>query len=309
MSLFKLQNKSVQPIKESSFDLEKDIQKIVEENLEKTFGLKFISSEFIIHGLRIDTLAYDPETHSFVIIEYKRDRSQSVVDQGFAYLSLLHNNPDSFVLEYVKKTNTPIKEIHIDKSQSKVIFLASSFNVHQQTAINFRDIPIELWEVKKYEGGLLEFDQLKSPDASASIMNVTKNKTIEKVIREVKKYTIDDHFKKGWETSMELYEILSDKVLDLDSRIQENFNKYFIGFKIGFYNIAAITTRKFKLVISLVRVDKNDLKDPEKRVKNIPWRKLEWGKQCKFEITKKEDIDYLMFLIKQVYEKFYKNNG
>ena len=42
MPLFKLQNKTVQPIKESSFDLEKDLQKIVEENLEKIFGLKFI---------------------------------------------------------------------------------------------------------------------------------------------------------------------------------------------------------------------------------------------------------------------------
>jgi len=165
MSLFKLQNKTIQPIKESSFDLEKDLQKIVEENIEKIFGLKFISSEFIIHGLRIDTLAYDPETQSFVIIEYKRDRSQSVVDQGFAYLSLLLNNPDSFILEYAKKTNIPIQDIKLDQSQSRIMFLASSFNMHQQTAINFKDIPIELWEVKKYEEGILEFDQLKSPIA------------------------------------------------------------------------------------------------------------------------------------------------
>jgi predicted transport protein len=306
MPLFKLQNRTVQTIKESSFDLEKDLQKITEENLEKIFGLKFISSEFVIHGLRIDTLAFDPEMQSFVIIEYKRDRSQSVVDQGFAYLSLLLNNLDSFILEYVKKTNIQIQDIKVDRSQSKVMFLASSFNIHQQTAINFKDIPIELWEVKKYEGGILEFDQLKSPDASASIMNVTKNKTIEIVSREIKKYTIDDHFKNGWEGSKKIYEILSGKILELDSRIKENFNKYFIGFKIGFYNICAINTRKSKLNISLVRVDKNDLKDPEKKVKDIPWRKLAWGKQCRIEILDKKDIDYTMFLIKQVYEKFYK---
>ena len=306
MPLFRLQNMSVQPIKETSFNLEKDLQKIVEENLEKIFGLKFISSEFIIHGLRIDTLAYDPETQSFVIIEYKRDRSQSVVDQGFAYLSLLLNNPDSFILEYAKKTNIPIQDIKLDQSQSRVMFLASSFNIHQQTAINFRDIPIELWEVKKYEGEILEFDQLKSPDASASIMNITKNKTVETVSREIKKYTIDDHFKKSWEISKELHEVLREKILEIDSRIEERFNRNFIGYKLGSFNICTIHTRQTKLNLSLIRVDKEDLKDPEKKIKEIPWKRLEWGKQCKTIIENKIDIDYAIFLIKQVYEKFYK---
>jgi len=56
----------------------------------------------------------------------------------------------------------------------------------------------------------------------------------------------------------------------------------------------------------LIRVDKEDLKDPEKKIKEIPWKKLEWGKQCKVIIENKQDLDYTMFLIKQVYEKFYK---
>ena len=306
MPLFKLQNKIVQTIKETSFDLEKDIQKIVEDNLEKIFGLKFISSEFTVHGLRIDTLAYDPEIQSFVIIEYKRDRSQSVVNQGFAYLSLLSNNPDSFILEYAKKTNIPIQDINIDKSQSRVMFLASSFTIHQQIAINFKDIPIELWEVKKYEGEILEFDQLKSPDATASIQNITKNKIIEKVSREVKKYTVDDYFKKGWEQSKELFEILREEVLEIDSRIEEKCNKYYVGYKVGFYNIAAIQTYKSKLIVNLVRVEKKDLNDPQKRVRDMPWRKLAWGKQSRYDIFNKKDIDYAIFLIKQIYEKFYK---
>jgi len=307
MSLFKLQNKTIQSIKESSFDLEKDIQKIVEENLEKIFGLKFISSEFIIQGLRIDTLAYDSETQSFVIIEYKRDRSFSVIDQGFAYLSLLLNHPDSFILEYAKKTNTPISKINIDKTQSKVIFISSSFTIHQQNAINFRDLPIELWEVKKYEDSILEFDQLKSPDANASILNVTKNKTIETVSREVKKYTTDDHFKEGWEKTKELYEIIQEKILNLDNRFVESPQKYYIGFKIGNQIVVGIETRKSKLIVSLNRTQPKDIKDPEQKAR---YRKNSYKYYNKhitdYDVINREDIDYGIFLIKQVYEKFYK---
>jgi len=48
------------------------------------------------------------------------------------------------------------------------------------------------------------------------------------------------------------------------------------------------------------------LKDPDKKVKDIPWRKLAWGKQCRIEITSKDEIDSAIFLIKQVYARFYK---
>lgn len=92
MPIFKIEKSKLKPINEKKIDLEKDIQKITEENIETIFDLKFVSSEFAHHGFRIDTIAFDEEAKSFVIIEYKRDRSFSVVDQGFAYLSLMVNN-------------------------------------------------------------------------------------------------------------------------------------------------------------------------------------------------------------------------
>jgi RecB family endonuclease NucS len=97
MPLFTLSNHKLKKINEKKIDLEKDIQTITENNLNEVFGLKFVSTEFALNNLRIDTLAFDEETQSFVIIEYKKDRSFSVVDQGFAYLALMLNNKaDSF---------------------------------------------------------------------------------------------------------------------------------------------------------------------------------------------------------------------
>ncbi len=69
-------------IKETSFKLEKEIQKLTEVNLSTVLKLEFIRSEFSLNQFRIDTLAFDKEANAFVIIEYKRDKTFSVIDQG-----------------------------------------------------------------------------------------------------------------------------------------------------------------------------------------------------------------------------------
>lgn len=306
MPIFKINNSNLIPIKEVSLSLEKDLQKITENNLETIFGLAFVSSEFTLRNFRIDTLAFDKEINSFVIIEYKRDRSFSVIDQGYAYLALMLNNKADFILEYNEKKKENLKREDVDWSQSRVLFLANSFTTYQQNAINFRDLPIELWEVKKYDNETILYNQLKSTDAKESIKTISKSKTIESVSREVKKYSIDDHFKPGWENSKELFEEIRSKISSIDNRIEEKINKVYIGYKIGSYNLCAIHAYKSKLRLDLVRVDKNDLKDSENRVIKTPWKERGWGKLCSYIITKSNDIDYALFLIKQVYEKFYK---
>jgi len=109
MAIFNIQNRKLSPIREKSIDLEKDIQKLTEENLEVIFGLQFVSTEFALQNFRIDTLAFDKEANAFVIVEYKRDRSFSVIDQGYAYLALMLNNKADFILEYNEKAKENLK--------------------------------------------------------------------------------------------------------------------------------------------------------------------------------------------------------
>ena len=90
MPLFKITNHNqLENIKELPFKLEKDIQSLTEGNLKAIYGLSFVRSEFSLNNFRIDTLAYDHDAGTFVIIEYKRDKNFSVIDQGYAYLSLM----------------------------------------------------------------------------------------------------------------------------------------------------------------------------------------------------------------------------
>ena len=96
-------NSTLEYVKEDSFKLEKEIQHLCESSLNELLNLEFVKSECSVNQFRIDTLAYDKETNSFVIIEFKRDKSYSVIDQGYSYLSLLLNNRADFIVEYNEK--------------------------------------------------------------------------------------------------------------------------------------------------------------------------------------------------------------
>ena len=60
---------------------QKDIQNLVENNLSDLFALEFVKSEFSIDNVRFDTLAFDKENNTPVIIEYKRKVEKSLFDQ------------------------------------------------------------------------------------------------------------------------------------------------------------------------------------------------------------------------------------
>lgn len=72
-------------------------------------------------------------------------------------------------------------------TQSRVIFIANSFTVYQRNAINFKDLPIELWEFNKYDDFLVSYNPIIAINASESIKVITKNNTeINKIATEVK---------------------------------------------------------------------------------------------------------------------------
>ena len=75
MKLFNINKDALDEIDGVPFQLEKDIQRLIEKNVNAIFGLTFIQSELSIDKYRIDTLCYDAENNSFAIIEYKKGNS------------------------------------------------------------------------------------------------------------------------------------------------------------------------------------------------------------------------------------------
>lgn len=103
------QDATLEIIPHAPFSLEKDLQNLFEENINALTGLQLVKSEFSVTNKRIDTLAYDQENKAFVIIEYKRNRSYSVVDQGMTYLNLMLENKAEFIVEYNESKGQHLK--------------------------------------------------------------------------------------------------------------------------------------------------------------------------------------------------------
>lgn len=161
MQIYRTQDQKLVELTEDPFRLEKEIQTVFENNLYEFTGLEFIKSEFTIKSNRIDTLAFDPESKAFVIIEYKRDRNYSVIDQGISYLNLMLEYKADFIVEYNESQAKNLKRQDVDWSQSRIVFVSPSFTDFQKQSTNFKDLGIELWEIKRYEGGIISINPMQ----------------------------------------------------------------------------------------------------------------------------------------------------
>ena len=163
-----------------NFDYEKEIQKLIENNLSIVFpGLEFITTEYRIDNLRPDSVVYDVERKAFVIIEYKNVKNKGVLDQGMAYYQKLQEKRENFVLLYQKIKGKLIRLEDIEWGESRVIFIAPIFNEHQKMGFRSKLLPIELYEIKKYENDIITLNRLES--GSKSSVSKGKDKT-ERVI-------------------------------------------------------------------------------------------------------------------------------
>lgn len=125
--LFNVKDNVVQEVKEQPFKSEKELQTLCENNLQKLINLEFVDTEFSVADFRLDTVAFDKEVNSFVIIEYKNQRNVSVIDQGYTYLSTMFNHKADFVLRYNIKFHDNKYLNDFDWSQSRVIFISPNF--------------------------------------------------------------------------------------------------------------------------------------------------------------------------------------
>ena len=307
MPLFKI-GQPLEQIKESPFKLEREIQQLTEKNLNTLLRLDFIRSEFSLNNFRIDTLAFDREAKSFVIVEYKRDKTFSVIDQGYAYLSLMLNNKADFILEFNESQNQSLKRNDVDWSQSKVIFISPFFTTYQREAINFKDLPIELWEVKKYENNIVAFEQIQKASAIESIKTISRSdETVESVSKEVKVFTEQDHLLKSDFETKELYQQLKDRLLNMSDNVTLQPKKQTIGFKVDNNTFCDIVLqgKGLKIYLNLKSGELQDQKNVSRDVSKVG----HWGiGSYEIKLVDFEDIDYILSLLKQSVRKN-KSNG
>lgn len=282
-------------LKQNDFKNEKELQTYFEMNLKMILNYTFIDTEVTVGNFRIDTLAFDDETKSFRIIEYKNVRNQSLVDQGYTYLKLLLERKADFVLKYNEKANKNLKISDIDWSQSRIIFVSPVYTTYQLNATDFKNIPVDLIKITRYEEGIVDIEFIKKiSDIKVEEMNFMFQQ--QKVKDEIKVYTEEDHLNKASETIKELYHVLRNKILELDD-IDLDVKKLYIAFK-GKTNICDVEIFKNKMKVML-NVKMGNLYDPLEITEDVT-EKGHWGNgDYRVEMYTDEDIDNVLPLIKQ----------
>lgn len=305
MKLYSLNDKKLNLISSHVFKLEKEIQEIVENNLTSLFNLELVKSEFKVKNFRIDTLGFDRENKSFVIIEYKKDKNFSVIDQGYTYLSLMLNNKSDFILEYNENCDDNLIRKDIDWSQSRVIFISPQFTEYQKNSVNFKDVPFELWEIKRYQNGLVGFDQHKTTSEESISTTVIDNTEtlVGSVTKEIKVQTEEDHLNhpKVQDSVKEIYNEFRKRILNLGDDIEIVPRKMYIGFKRK-TNFVDILVGKSGLWC-WINMKKGELDDPKDYCRDVSTIGHYGNGDYDFSVYETTDLDYIMFLVKQSYNK------
>ena len=249
-------------LKQDKFNLEKDLQRFIEEHIKEILGeeYEFVCTEFQVGDFRIDSLVFNKETKSFIIVEDKNVENKSLIDQGLTYLKLLRDRKADFILKYneIKNINYNINDIDI--SQSKVLFFSPRYNKYQIYSADYQNIPFELYKITKYEDDIVDVEKIEKTSKEKFDNSIFKELS-SNIKEEIKAYMEEDHLNRCTEEIKNIYYILRDKILDLGD-IDLDVKKVYIAFK-GIRNIVDLEIYKNFIQVN-INMKKGTLDDPLK---------------------------------------------
>jgi len=258
MPLFTIENKKLVLQKITNFKLEKEIQKLIENNLETVFNCRFIATEFSTgneHAGRIDSLGLS-EDNNPVILEYKKVESSELVNQSLYYLSWIKDHKGDFQIAVNKALS---KNVDVDWSDIRVICIAPGYKKYDLHAVQMMGANIELWQYKLYENGTLYLEEVFRRATSAICVEAIQQGKNPVMVEAGKKaaltrangsYTIEEHLSNLDKNIEQLFNDLRDYIMNINESIEETPKKFYIAYKIS-QNFICIETRKNKLVLYL----------------------------------------------------------
>ena len=287
--VFETTKDSVRRLQPKPFTNEKELQKFIETNLSILLGIRFVASEFStgdVHGGRIDTLGLD-ESGSPVIIEYKSNQSDSVLNQGLYYLAWLRDHRGDFELAVQKALGSAAKVAWI---APRLILIASSYTKFDLYAVGQFGTNVQLMRYQRYDHGTFVLEALGE-------QLTTKPKTEPPVTVEAEQYGVEYHHAKTTDEPWNAFLELRERLLALDGAEEHANQKSQITYRTT-RSFAAILFQKNALLCQFKGDEK--ISDPKNRAQDI--RSRQWGYPWAVSVKTADDIEYAMFLLKNSYE-------
>jgi hypothetical protein len=158
-----MEGNACRPVSSWLPSLERDLQRFMESHLKTLLGVTFLASEWTIHAaseMRIDTLGIDADGFP-VVIEYKKDGSDSILNQAIFYVSHLQQRKGDFT-ELVRARLGETASQSIDWKGIRAICLAHEFATYDLSAVEQLRTNVDLVTFEFFTNSTFELDTVKS---------------------------------------------------------------------------------------------------------------------------------------------------
>lgn len=296
MPIFSTSNNTLTMLNILPSEKEKELQRIIENNLPEVLDLHFIASEYrTTSGGRIDTLAVDNEGAP-VVIEYKRNKNDNVINQSLSYLKWLTNQqPGFFEMLMQKKLSKDVFEnIKLDWKHPRVICIAESFSQFDIDTVEIVPLRIELFKYRFYEGELLSLESVSVNEMQKNLVDAVQLITVETT------QSITMAMKEQASASLlirSIFDDLRERIMSLGQYVIEKAGKRCITYRLT-KNFAEMLIRKDRLIIDLRPID---YLDPRNMVERIA-ENYTVTMNRRVTLTAAADLDYVFCLIEQSYQ-------
>jgi len=267
MPLFTVSKSALHPVTQSKFTSEKELQQLVESNLEVVFNCRFVATEFPTgaqHAGRIDTLALS-EDQNPVIIEYKNVESSDLINQSLFYLSWIHDHRGDFEIAAQRALGP---KIEVDWGDVRVICIAPNYRKYDLHAVRVMGANIELWTYRLFANGVLYFEEiLQKSDSGVNSAVAGKNPVMvtagkkAAAARAVGSYTFEQHLDGKTDSMRQLAVTVNDFITGLDPAIEVAPKKFYVAYKTS-QNIVCMEV-KHQRVILYLKVDPKSTPGPK----------------------------------------------
>lgn len=269
--------------REVSFESEYILHSITEKRLD-LFGLEFVASEFQFKDQRFDTLAFDRTNNCFVIIEYKNEYSQNVVNQCSGYLNLLLENRGAYINKFNEVFSTDKDDF--DFENTRVMIMGPVFSDEQiEESLSY---PFEVWKVTLYDNDEIIYRKL--PDGESISIEVDSDEL---------RLTENDLLEDKSELVCDLYHGLKDRIEHEFGDVNEVILVDAVAFKVN-KKIICVANIKSKIKIHFYT---EELDDYENRTRDISHVTTGGPSHYEFTLDTLYDLDYMIDLFKQVYRQ------
>ena len=297
MPIFNVKEGKLKKLNILSLDKERNLQRLLEANLMEALELRFLETEYVTtSGGRIDTLAVDANGAP-VIIEYKRNKNDNVINQSLSYLKWLKTQKQAFFEKMMedKLGKEAADGIKLDWHNPRVICIAESYSKFDTDTVEVIPLRIELYRYRYYEGDIFSLEPVnisEKPTYAVADISVGIEQS-----QDVSEPSIESLCAKATSSIKSLFDEFRERVQAIDEAISVKPTQLYVAFRLA-GNFAEVHIGKNQLKIHLRPIEYDD---PKHKVEKIP-AGYNWTMDRRIYLNSPEDLDYVIGIVEQSYK-------